>query len=96
MGKVAERGFYSRDGHKLVWTEDPTPDPTDAIPKQKTGMSIEDKDGKLKINLDMKQPVGKKIEIEVNGRGRRLKITMDDMGAITHRVDRAGQRARSR
>jgi hypothetical protein len=83
MGKVAERGFVSRDGHKLVFTEDPTPDPTDAIPKQKTGMRIEDKDGKLKINLDMKQPVGKKIEIEVNGVAGGCKLTMDDMGAIT-------------
>jgi hypothetical protein len=82
MGKVAERGFVSRDGHKLVFTEDPTPDPTDAIPKQKTGMRIEDKDGKLKINLDMKQPVGKKIEIEVNGVAGGCKLTMDDMGAI--------------
>jgi hypothetical protein len=66
----------------LVFTEDPTPDPTDAIPKQKTGMRIEDKDGKLKINLDMKQPVGKKIEIEVNGVAGGCKLTMDDMGAI--------------
>ena len=83
MGKVAERGFMSRDGHKLVFTEDPTPDPTDAIPKQKTGMRIEDKEGKLKINLDMKQPIGKKIEIEVNGAAGGCKLTMDDMGAIT-------------
>jgi uncharacterized protein involved in type VI secretion and phage assembly len=83
LGKVGERGFTSRDGHKLVWTEDPTPDPTDAIPKQQTGMKIEDKEGKLKINLDMKQPVGKKIEIEVNGMAGGAKLTMDDMGAIT-------------
>jgi phage protein D len=83
MGKVAERGFYSRDGHKLVFTEDPTPDPTDAIPKQKTGMRIEDKDGKLTINLDMKQPVGKKIEIQVNGAAGGCTLSMDDMGAIT-------------
>jgi uncharacterized protein involved in type VI secretion and phage assembly len=83
MGKVAERGFTSRDGHMLVFTEDPTPDPTDAVPKQKTGMRIEDKEGKLKINLDMKQPVGKKIEIEVNGAAGGAKLTMDDMGAIT-------------
>ncbi len=74
---------YSRDGHKLVFTEDPTPDPTDAIPKQKTGMRIEDKDGKLKINLDMKQPVGKKIEIQVNGAAGGCTLSMDDMGAIT-------------
>ena len=83
MGKVEERGFYSRDGHKLVWMEDPTPDPTDAVPKQKTGMKIEDKEGKLLINLDMKQPMGKKIEIQVMGTAGGSKITMDDMGAIT-------------
>jgi phage protein D len=83
MGKVAERGFMSRDGHKLVFTEDPTPDPTDSVPKQKTGMLIEDKEGKLKINLDMKQPVGKKIEIEVNGPKGGAKIILDDMGKIT-------------
>ncbi len=83
MGKVGERGFMSRDGHKLVWTEDPTPDPTDAVPKQKTGMLIEDKEGKLKINLDMKQPIGKKIEIEVTGPKGASKINLDDMGAIT-------------
>jgi uncharacterized protein involved in type VI secretion and phage assembly len=83
MGKVAERGFTSRDGHSLVWTEDPTPDPTDAVPKQKTGMKISDKEGKLIINLDMKQPVGKKIEIQVMGAAGGSKITMDDMGAIT-------------
>ena len=46
-------------------------------------MRIEDKEGKLKINLDMKQPVGKKIEIEVNGAAGGCKLTMDDMGAIT-------------
>jgi phage protein D len=83
MGKVEERGFFSRDGHKLVWMEDPTPDPTDAVPKQKTGMKIEDKEGKLTINLDMKQPMGKKIEIIVNGTAGGSKFTMDDMGAIT-------------
>jgi hypothetical protein len=83
MGKVGERGYYSRDGHSLVWTEDPTPDPTDAVPKQKTGMKISDKEGKLIINLDMKQPVGKKIEIQVMGAAGGSKITMDDMGAIT-------------
>jgi len=83
MGKVGERGFTSRDGHKLVFTEDPTPDPTDSIPKQKTGLLIEDKEGKLRINLDMKQPIGKKIEIEVKGTTGGAKITMDDMGAIT-------------
>lgn len=83
MGKVAERGFTSRDGHKLVFIEDPTPDPTDSVPKQKTGLLIEDKEGKLKINLDMRQPTGKKIEIQVDGAAGGSKIIMDDMGAIT-------------
>jgi hypothetical protein len=31
----------------------------------------------------MKQPIGKKIEIEVNGAAGGARITMDDLGAIT-------------
>lgn len=83
MGKVEERGFTSRDGHRLVFLEDPTPDPTDSVPKQRTGMRIEDKEKKLTIDLDMRQPLGKKIEINVKGSAGGSTITMDDMGAIT-------------
>lgn len=86
MGKVEERGFMSRDGHKMVWKEDPTPDPTDSVPKKTTGMLIEDKEGKLKINLDMCQlpaPGSKKIEIEVTGLKGGCKFLLSDDGKIT-------------
>jgi phage protein D len=84
MGIVGERGFHSRDGHKLVFTEDTTPDPTGDIPNAKTGMLVESKDGKLRFNLDMSEmpPTNKKIEIEVNGPAGGCKVTMDAQGAM--------------
>jgi phage protein D len=82
MGKVAERGFTSRDGHKLVFFEDPVPDPTDALPKLQTGMRIEDSDGKLRIKLDMRQPAGKKVDIEVEGVAGGTSISLDDLGSV--------------
>jgi hypothetical protein len=85
MGIVAERGFYSRDGHKLVWTEDTTPDPTGDVPNAKTGMLVESKDGKLKLNFNMAElpPTDKAIEIEVNGPAGGCKLTMNAQGAIS-------------
>jgi hypothetical protein len=85
MGIVGERGFYSRDGHKLVFTEDTTPDPTGDLPNAKTGMLVQSKDGKLKFNLDMSElpPTNKKIEIEVTGPAGGCTITMDAMGKIS-------------